>query len=355
MNSFQIIGLMSGTSMDGVDMAFCRFEKDEKGNWNHRVISYESASYSPELLDRLKRSKSYSAVELLLLDKELGKHFAQCINNFIEKNEIQRDEIDAIASHGHTIFHQPENGFTYQIGCGDTLAYQTGIQVINDFRQKDIIAGGQGAPLVPIGDLLLFSGKADAFLNIGGFSNITFINNKVIAYDICPGNLPLNKYANELGEPYDQNGEIARSGNLIPPLLSKLNSIPYYSEKAPKSLGTEWLDDEFYIHVPDTFGSEDKLRTCVEHISQQISNNINNSGAHQVMVTGGGAYNSFLIEMIRSKTNSNIYLPDNQLIEFKEAIVFGFLGALYLSGESNVLPFVTGAEKPTTGGVLHKP
>lgn len=341
--------------MDGVDISFCRYNFNQDLGWSYIVEYCESISYPDEIMDQLDKAKNLSVEEILLLDKHLGSYFADCVLKFIEKNRIETTTVQAIASHGHTIFHQPEKGFTYQIGCGDTLAFRTGIKVINDFRQKDVIAGGQGAPLVPIGDLKLFSAHADAFLNIGGFANITFIGSGICAYDICPGNLPLNRTAGETGKTYDTDGQMAAKGEIEQAVLDQLNALDFYSLDSPKSLGTEWLDEQFMPVLNKCGNVHNKMRTAVEHISTQIAFEINKHRPRRVMITGGGAYNKFLISRIKDKVQCELYLPDPQLIDFKEAIVFGLLGALYLRGESNSIIAVTGADKPTIGGVLHLP
>ena len=350
--SYSIIGLMSGTSMDGLDIAFCFYKQKENNTWQLSVNQTETIPYSEVLLLELKKSTTYSAPQLLELDKKLGRFFAEKVNLFISKYGIGKKNIDAIASHGHTIFHQPEKGYTYQIGCGETIAFLTGIKVINDFRQRDVVAGGQGAPLVPIGDKLLFSHKATCFLNLGGFANCCVIeNDKVIAFDISPANLPMNEIVQLLDLEYDKNGEIARSGRINEDALQKLNNLSFYSKNAPKSLGTEWLTAEFSPIVQEIDKVEDKLRTIVEHIAIQIGRSLNDNSS--CYVTGGGAKSEFLIERIKYHFNGKIIIPTEQIIDFKEAIIFGFLGVLFLERIPNCLASVTGAKKDVIGGVLH--
>ena len=355
MSSYNLIGLMSGTSMDGLDIANVHFNYSEKIGWLFEIEHSSTVEYDFHLLEKLKQSKQLSAVELLLLDKELGLFFSTAVNQFILEKQIDPKKIDAICSHGHTIFHQPERGFTYQIGCGDTLSYRTGIKVINDFRQKDVVAGGQGAPLVPIGDKLLFGSNADAFLNIGGFANVCYPEGETRAHDICPGNLPLNYFAEKLGKEYDFNGELARKGSLNLELLDQLNSLSFYSLPGPKSLGTEWLEAEFMSQFIDSLNPNDAICTIVEHISMQIAQDLNNNLAASVFITGGGAKNSYLIERIKSHFGGIIHIPEVQIIDYKEALIFGFLGALYLQNQTNSISTVTGAERETIGGVLHLP
>lgn len=343
--------------MDGVDVALVHFSRSEE-NWKHTVQSVKTFSYSDHLLESLKHSIHFSVEQLCTLDKELGRYFAVCVNEFIRDTHISRKEIDAIASHGHTIFHQPENGFTLQIGCGTTIAVETGIPVINDFRTKDVILGGQGAPLVPIGDTLLYADRADAFLNIGGFSNICLKRSTVLAFDIGPGNLPINELTQQHFElAYDANGDLARKGKLIPTLFSELNELEYYNQPAPKSLGTEWLNQVFKPLISNHSKNEpvDLIHTVSKHIAHQIVRVLVENKCSSVLVTGGGAKNGFLIEEIRAGFNGEVILPSEEMIDFKEAIVFAFLGALYLDKKTNTLPSVTGAKRAAKSGVLHTP
>jgi len=353
MSSYTIIGLMSGTSMDGLDIAHASFVLSENDTWEFSVNQTETYKYPIWILKKLKNAIHFSPQDLLQLDKELGIYFSDRIIEFIASNNITKEKIDAIASHGHTIFHQPENGFSYQIGCGETMSFRTGLSVINDFRQKDIVAGGQGAPLVPIGDKLLFTERAEAFLNIGGFSNVCFPGEVTIAFDVCPGNLPMNRIVNSLGMDYDAEGLLAKSGQIDSVLLEKLSKITFYKELPPKSLGVEWLNEHFYPILDSIEDHKNKLRTYVEHIAIQITQQLKTTKKNSVLITGGGALNTFLIDRIGFHYSGTIVIPDNELINFKEAIVFGFLGALYLAGRPNTLCSVTGAKKDTTGGVLH--
>jgi len=344
---------MSGTSMDGVDISYCSYTPSENNLWKHTVIQVETTKYTADILDKLKKSASYNSNQLLKLDKTLGQFYGQLTNNFILQHDIDKTKIDAIASHGHTIFHQPERGYTYQIGCGDTIAFLTGIQVINDFRQKDVVAGGQGAPLVPIGDKLLFSELSTTFLNLGGFSNCCILKEEVIAFDISPANLPMNEIAQELGAEYDKNGDFASTGKVINNVLEELNSLDYYSQQPPKSLGTEWLKESFTPLLAKINHPQDRLRTVLEHIAFQIGSSL--SASKSIYVTGGGALNSLLMKRIQHYYIGKIIIPSRQVIDFKEAIVFGFLGALYLAKIPNALSSVTGANQDTIGGVLHLP
>lgn len=355
MSLHTLLGAMSGTSMDGLDLALCTFQSLENETYTHTVLAAKTYEYPLELLSKLRRSNEMSALELVQLDKELGAFFADRMLEFVKTHQQDWDQIDAIASHGHTVHHQPEQGFTVQIGCGETIAFKTGKRVINDFRQKDVIAGGQGAPLVPIGDQLLYQSRAEAFLNLGGFANISFRKKTVIAFDICPANLPLNRIAEKLGQNFDADGAIARSGTVDSKILAELNALTYYSEKPPKSLGTEWLNGEFMHLLEQIDNAADQMRTAVEHISDQISVCLNQNGLNSVFITGGGARNSYLTERIQEKTRAALIIPSENDIDFKEAIIFGLLGTLYLDGKTNTLASVTGASRNVIGGVLHLP
>jgi len=356
MRNYEIIGLMSGTSMDGLDIAHLKFELNPENKWDFTLINSETAEYSSEFLKKLSNATQLNVPDFLQLDKEIGKVFGEMVNNFIVKNNIDTTLINAIASHGHTTFHQPENGFTSQIGCGSTIAFITNIPVINDFRTKDVIAGGQGAPLVPIGDLLLFQNQADSFLNLGGIANISFLKDtKMIAFDICPANLPLNKLVVNLGFTYDKNGEIAEKGKVELDLLKQLNALPYYTQNYPKSLGTEWLETYFNPLIHFDSNIENTLATVVEHEAIQIANVLNENNLTSVFITGGGAKNSFIIKRIKFYFKGEIIIPSTNSIDFKEAIIFAFLGALYLEKTPNTISSVTGAYRNVVGGVYHIP
>ena len=354
MSSYNLIGLMSGTSMDGLDIVEVEFQKAENNDWGFSVKNSLTVKYTESILFKLNSSKQLTAIELLLLDKELGRFFSSSVNHFIQSFKIDKNTIDAIASHGHTIFHQPEKGFTHQIGCGDTLAFNTGINVINDFRQKDVVAGGQGAPLVPIGDKLLFYNEANAFLNIGGFANICIPGNSTKAFDICPGNLPLNYLAQKMMKEYDKDGEMAKQGKLNTSLLDQLDKLDYYKKEGPKSLGTEWLENSFLPLIQSEDNIFDTLNSVTEHIAMKIAEQLITSKCESVYITGGGTRNSYLIERIKTHYKGVINIPSDTIIDFKEAIIFAFLGALFLNDEPNCLSSVTGASRDTTGGVFHK-
>ncbi|MCT4561429.1 MAG: anhydro-N-acetylmuramic acid kinase [Crocinitomicaceae bacterium] len=351
----QIIGLMSGTSLDGLDIVLAQFNKTEEG-WSYDIKHAKTYKWNKKWREKLGKGKNMSSPKLFELDKALGKEMGKMVNLFIKEFTIDQNQVSAIASHGHTIFHQPKKGFSAQIGCGTSLAFETGIQVINDFRNADIICGGQGAPLVPIGDKLLFGQQADAFLNLGGFCNISFKKNRTwIAFDIAPCNLPLNALAQTKDMKYDRGGKLASKGKISFFLLDLLNRLSYYKQSPPKSLGTEWLEEAFFPMIKFSNSTKDNLCTVVEHIAIQISNVIEQNNLKSIFVTGGGAKNDFLIRRIQHHSKVDLILPDQNIIDFKEALIFAFLGELYLSKIPNTIPSVTGAKKATIAGVLHRP
>ena len=349
MESKNIIGIMSGTSLDGLDIALCNFRKND--NWFYEIIEAITIPYSDEWISKLSNADSLSGIDLLKLDKEFGRYIGESVNEFIKNTDTQ---VDLIASHGHTVFHQPEQKITLQIGDGNEIASTTGITTISDFRSLDVALGGQGAPLVPIGDELLFS-DFDYCINIGGFANISFKeNSKRLAYDICPANIILNTFAQKLGKSYDKDGELGKTGKINIELLQELNNVDYYTRSYPKSLGKEWLNKIFTPVLKNSdISLNDKFRTLYEHIAQQISLAINSSNNPKVLITGGGAYNKFLIDLIKQKSNANINIPEKQLIEYKEALIFAFLGFLRFNNQVNCLSSVTGATKDSSGGVIH--
>ncbi len=345
--TFRAIGIMSGTSLDGLDIAAVEFlEKD--GSWSFNLVGFETISYSFEWVNRLKNAPSISAEKLTELHSDYGRFIGEQVYKFMNKNPFAAD---LIASHGHTVFHQPDKGYTLQIGNGANIAAATNVLTVSDFRTGDVALGGQGAPLVPIGDRLLFS-EYDYCLNLGGFANISYEKNgKRLAYDNCPVNFVLNHFAEKVGLAYDKNGELGRKGKVNQELLTLLNQIPFYQSTAPKSLGREWVEQEFFpllnqFSISDT----DKIRTVYEHIAQQICNAV--SGKGKILITGGGAFNSFLIERIKSLTNIEVVIPSKEIIDYKEAIIFAFLGVLRVKNQNNCLASVTGARKDNCGGLI---
>ncbi len=349
MKTHLVVGLMSGTSLDGLDIALVTFRYDEA--WHYEVKKTESVPYDKPLKKSLADAIGLSGLELKKLDLQYGAWLGEKVNQFLN-NSAGRPEL--IVSHGHTIFHQPDIGLTLQIGDGYEIMKKTRIRTVCDLRSLDVALGGQGAPLVPIGDKLLFP-QYEYCLNLGGFSNISMdIGARRIAYDICPVNTVLNYLAAQAGFSYDKDGEIARSGKPIEPLLKILNNLSYYKLAPPKSLGIEWVNSHI---LPLLQGHEnaDLMHTYCLHTTQQIAVTFPlGNTVSKVLVTGGGAKNIFLIEMMKREIGkkAELVIPDEQTIDYKEAIIFGFLGLLRMLGQVNTLQSVTGASADSSGGLI---
>ena len=337
------IGLMSGTSVDGLDVCAATFCDD-----NYSILAAETYEYPEELRNQLLYAHELSAVDLAQLSVDFGKFCGKKVKEFVQKHKIQASYI---ASHGQTVFHTPQTGLTLQIGSGAHIAAESGIPTICDFRTLDVAMGGQGAPLVPIGDELLFS-KYDFCLNIGGFANVsTNLNGKRIAWDICPANIVLNAFAQQFGQPYDKNGEIGRKGQVNTELFNALNEIDYYSQNAPKSLGREWVEQNIQpLFEKYNLSPEDAMCTYYEHCGYQIGHSLKKHSL--TLCTGGGAKNRFLLERIAHYTGAEIVIPEAKLVDFKEALIFAYLGYLRINGKPNCLATVTGAKKDVCGGVV---
>ena len=358
---------MSGTSLDGVDLACCRFSGDDKLEWS--LLAAETIPYPDEWVGRLSTLENSTAYDYALADVQLGHHFGRLVREFVEKHGLRAD---CVASHGHTIFHQPHLGLTTQIGDGDAIAAECGLPVVFNFRRMDVALGGQGAPLVPIGDQMLFA-DYDACLNLGGIANISYrqsgacphraieesvqnlkfkIQNSRIAFDISPCNMALNLLARKLGQPYDKDGSVASSGKVAEPLLSRMNTLGYYAQPAPKSLGKEWFVSQFQPLLEGGEHSvQDLLRTSVEHIAVQIAAVLNANNIKSLLVTGGGAKNKFLISRLRRLSpDCEVTVPSDDIIDYKEAIIFALLGYLRLQFKPNCLSSVTGASRNNCGG-----
>jgi len=338
-DSYHIIGVMSGTSLDGIDLCYANYNFNNK--WSYKILNATTYNYTDQWKERLLNSTDLNQSGLRSLDIDYTNLLTSIIKDFVLQFNIKN--IDAISSHGHTVLHQPNQKITYQIGNLPELARNINLKVICDFRIQDVELGGQGAPLVPIGDQLLFPDYKYC-LNLGGFSNISYKNNnEIIAFDICPVNIVLNHYARTIGHDFDIDGSIASSGKIVPKLLDELNSIEFYKNIKPKSLGIEWVIEMIYktldknnVSIPDI------LRTFSEHVVIQIQQIIKNKSS-KILITGGGAKNKFLIQLIKKTIDNPIVIPENLLIDFKEALIFGLLGVLRLRNENNCLSSVTGS------------
>ena len=350
-NKYHVIGVMSGTSLDGIDLAEIVFAYSN-GKWNFTILAAETVPYSQFWKNELRAAIEYPKEKLERLDFKYTEKLSEEISKFIRKHNVQ--EIDAVCSHGHTILHQPERAFTYQIGNLPRLAKTLHQTVVCDFRTQDVALGGQGAPLVPIGDRLLFP-EYDYCLNLGGFANCSFEKNgERIAFDICPVNIVLNRYAEKLGMDFDENGHLAASGKLDTALLAELNALSFYSEKPPKSLGLEWVRKHIFpLLEASEISSEAILRTFTEHIATQLAKQFSKNAS--VLVTGGGAYNSFLIERLKTLSSVEVVVPAPEIVEYKEALIFGLLGVMKLREEVNCLASVTGAERDHASGKIYAP
>lgn len=349
-----VLGLMSGSSMDGIDLAMCRFS-DTGSNITYELLEAETVPYPYYVREKLQDALYISPQDLHELDEELGIFFSDQINRFISRLGSRPT---LIASHGHTVLHQPDKGITMQIGNGHVMAVRTGILVVNDFRLQDVSKGGQGAPLVPVGDKDLF-GEYTFCLNLGGIANVSFdLHNRRIACDIAPCNMALNTIASWINMEFDNRGAMASQGEVNHDLLGRLNNIGYYRQQPPKSLGKEWFVRSFLPEIRKTqLTIEDALNTVNVHIAEQVAGFINRFAAKEasVLTTGGGVHNEYLVSLLRQRCRANMVIPGQQLVDFKEAIVFAYLGWLKINNRINVLSSVTGATSDTSAGVIYQP
>ncbi|QCX54115.1 anhydro-N-acetylmuramic acid kinase [Elizabethkingia sp. JS20170427COW] len=346
MKEFYAIGLMSGTSLDGLDIVYARFSHSK--TWSFEILNSQTIAYSEAWKQKLSTAITLSAEDLLSLNTEYGFYLAEKCQEFI--SYFQLSKVDCIASHGHTVFHQPKRGFTLQIGDGRAIKTQLKLPVVYDFRSQDVILGGNGAPLVPIGDELLFS-EHDACLNLGGFSNVSFRQGEQRkAFDICPVNIVLNFYCEKLGKNFDDKGDIARQTLFDEKLVQKLSALDFYQEQGPKSLGIEWVQRYIFPEL-NHLTPQQAIASFTQHVAREIAKICNQYRFKDVLVTGGGAYNQFLIESINQLTNTKLVIPTPAVIEYKEALVFALMGVLRMMGEDNVLASATGAKEDHCSGI----
>ncbi|MCX7745102.1 MAG: anhydro-N-acetylmuramic acid kinase [Flavobacteriales bacterium] len=349
MKPYKVLGLMSGTSLDGLDMAYAEFFMED-GKWKMQHIVAETLPYTDDFKKWLIHTMHCNATELIERHIKYGKFLGNAVLKFIQKHQLLPD---LVASHGHTIFHQPEQGFSFQLGHGSGIKAITGMDTVWDFRTMDVLLGGQGAPLVPIGDRLLF-GNYDACLNLGGISNISFeYQDERIAFDISPFNIVFNQLCQPLGISFDSGGQHASTGKLNKKLLEALNQLEFYNKKPPRSLSKEWIDKHvfpLFKKYPDT--TENHLHTFAKHAALQISDILNKYHIKNVLTTGGGTYNKFFIEELKKLSLAQIIIPDDTTIQFKEALIFGLLGVLRIRNEINTLASVTGAGSDSSGGCI---
>ncbi len=347
------IGLMSGTSLDGVDLACCSFWQSPDQSWEYCIEQAETIAYPDEWSQLLFSMPALSGSDLIDADRKLGLFYGKLVADFCERHHLQPE---FVASHGHTIFHRPDSGFTYQAGHGGYLAIACGLKVVCDFRSQDVALGGQGAPLVPIGDALLF-GKYDALINLGGFANISMKSGQNrLAWDICPVNIVLNELAQRQGQEFDLDGLLARSGEVNTALLQRLNHTDYYLRSGPKSLGREWVEQQFMPIIDDAVKEldvRDIMATTTMHIAERVAEAAEKS--QHILATGGGVHNLFLTELLRKRMGNRLYIPEKKLIDFKEAMVFSFLGLLRLEGLTNTLTEATGSSRAVSSGAVFLP
>ena len=348
--SFFVVGVMSGTSLDGLDLALVEFNFNQN-KWNYRFISAVTKPYDSFWVEQLSKARFLSAKALASLDNEYTNYLVNQIKTFIDQNT--GSDIDLIGSHGHTVHHQPDKGITVQIGNQSKLSIELEKTVVCDFRVQDVVLGGQGAPLVPGGEYYLFA-DYDACINLGGFANISLIKNqlKPLAFDIAAANLVFNKLSNRLDLAYDSGGKIASKGSLVPKLLDELNALDYYKQTSPKSLGVEWIS-QYIEPIFNKFNQEsisDLMHTYSIHLAGQISKVLPTSG--KVLFSGGGTHNDFLLQQIKKNSTAEICIPASVLIDYKEAMIFGFLGLLRVLGVNNCFSSVTGSTHNHSSGVI---
>jgi anhydro-N-acetylmuramic acid kinase len=362
---YRAIGVMSGSSLDGLDIAFAEFQENA-GKWNYEITQADCYSYTENWIEKLRSATSLSGVDYQLLHVEYGHYIGQQVNRFIEENKLHY-QVALISSHGHTTFHIPSKKMTAQLGDGASIAAETQLPVITDLRALDLAFGGQGAPIVPIGEKWLL-GDFDFFLNLGGIANISFKSDSYIAFDVCAANRVLNMLINNEGKEYDDKGEMAKTGEINFELLQKLNGLDYYTQPYPKSLANDFGTDTVYPMIVDMrCKTKDALRTYIEHIVIQVKLAIvparrdqlsiakPKKTSYQLLATGGGAFNIFLVERLTEELNAmqvEVVVPDEKLIQYKEAMIMAFMGVLRWRQEYNVLSSVTGASRDSIGGAL---
>ena len=348
---------MSGTSLDGLDLVYCTIWK-KLNQWQFEINATKSVDYDAAMTAQLKHAITLPSEELLQLHNSYGQWLGEQVSYFVEEQQL---EVDLIASHGHTVHHQPDKGITLQIGSGQHLANNCKKKVVCDFRTNDVALGGQGAPLVPIGDQLFF-GSHDFCLNLGGISNVSFDHQGTRkAYDIGLANMILNHISSKINLKFDAGGAMASRGKLNTKMLEQLNALDYYRLDFPKSTGYEWFTEKVIPIVDATEDTiENLLHTSIHHICEQIAIQITKNSSRNnatLWITGGGALNHFLIDMLQKKlgTVALVTLPSPTLIAFKEALVFALMGVLRIEQETNVLASVTGATSDSSSGVVYLP
>lgn len=358
---YRVIGVMSGSSLDGLDLAFVEFE-EKGGKWTFSINASACYTYQQELSNKLKSGQDLKAIEFVALDAEYGHYLGEQINRFIRENALDY-KVGLIASHGHTMFHLPGK-YSVQIGNGAAIAAETSLPVVSDLRSLDVALGGQGAPIVPMGEQLLFP-DYNYFLNIGGIANISFKGNGFYdAFDVCPANRVLNMLAAQKNLSFDQDGELAAAGRINEVLLEQLNELGYYNADYPKSLDNEFgIKTVYPLLAASGLSTEDQLATYNEHIALQISSAVEKiftkrnlaQSFEKMLLTGGGAHNNYLISRITQHVlpyGIEVVLPEKEIIDFKEALIMALLGVLRWREEETVFSSVTGAKQGSSGGAF---
>ncbi len=353
---YNAIGLMSGSSLDGLDIVCAEFN-EQGGNWTYEIKFSDCYPYNEEWKERLSAATSLSAKDYLLLHTDYGHYLGKEVRRFMEAHSLEY-RVALVSSHGHTSFHLPSQRMTGQLGDGAAIAAEVRLPVVTDLRALDLALGGQGAPIVPIGEKWLLPGY-DYYLNLGGIANVSRPGEEYIAFDICPANRVLNLLAADRGKEFDEDGRMAAAGKLNASVLEELNQQAYYSLPFPKSLANDFGTERIYPMVKRSGSIENALRTMVEHIAVQLKRALSavkkESGVGKMLVTGGGALNGFLIERIREHLKEmqiEAEVPSPQLINYKEALIMAFIGILRWRQEVNVLSSVTGAQADSVGGAL---
>jgi anhydro-N-acetylmuramic acid kinase len=359
------IGLMSGTSLDGVDGALAQFNGP-----NITTLAAAYIAFPPSLRAELMALQAAGANEIereALAANQLAQFYAQCVAELLRESGKQAPDVRAVAVHGQTIRHRPELGFTRQTNNPALLAELCGIDVIADFRSRDIAAGGQGAPLVPAFHQALFgkAGQARVVANIGGIANISVLagDGSVIGFDTGPGNVLMDGWIQRhQGKEYDADGAWAASGTLIPDLLAELLKEPYLALPAPKSTGRDlfhldWLDACLAVHAPAA--PEDVQRTLTQYTAVTLADAIKayGSGADAVYICGGGAYNSVLMDALGAELGKQVLVASTQALGVApnrvEALAFAWLGYRFSERLAGNLPAVTGARGERVLGALY--
>lgn len=356
MKTYSVIGIMSGSSMDGIDLAHCKITSDG-GNYTYSIEECETYEYDEVWRLRLSQIRKADALAYSKTDVFYGHYIGHLVNKFVEKHNLK---VDLVSSHGHTVFHYPEELITRQVGDGASISAICKLPVVTDFRSMDVAKKGQGAPLVAIGDQLFFN-EYDFCLNLGGFANISGkIGEYRVSFDICPANILLNRVARDLNQEYDHNGEIASQGTINYKLLESLNAIDYYAMPFPKSLNRDWINNELWqiVKEGEKLTPQDKMKTFVDHIGVQISKSIDylsskKPAGKKVLVTGGGAFNTVLMDHIRTHSEAEFVVPDAKLVKFKEALIFALMGVLRVENKVNIIKTFTGAKSDSVSGCLN--